>query len=85
MLAKALFEKIPILIKINKFILKKLVKGKIAKNSISYKDLKDYDYQIYKSIKFMAEDQTVDYESEDFKFVVIRDDGDEIDLIKNGS
>ena len=43
-LAKALFEKIPILIKINRFLLKKLVKGKIVKSSISYEDLKDYDY-----------------------------------------
>ena len=33
----------------------------------------------------MAEDPNIDYENEDFKFIIFKDDGEEIDLIKNGN
>jgi E3 ubiquitin-protein ligase HUWE1 len=47
-------------------------------------DLKHYDPQIYNSIKFMAEDPNLNYDEEDFRFTVIREDGEEVELKKGG-
>lgn len=81
--AKALFEKIPVMVNLNKTLLKLLV-GQRPKD-VSIEDLKDYDMQIYQSIKFMAEDPSIDLDYEDFRFTIMKNDGKEVDLIKDGS
>ncbi len=52
--------------------------------SIGVEDLKEYDYQIYQSLKFLNENKTMDFDTEDFKFSVMDQMGEEIDLIPNG-
>lgn len=83
-LAKALFEKIPVLVNLNKIMLKKLVGLYQNDKYIVLDDLKNFDEQIYNSVKFMAEDPSIDYENEDFTFTIMKDDGEEIELIPNG-
>ncbi len=84
-LAKALFEGIPIQMELNKTILGRLLSTTISHFEVSLEDLRGYDYQIYQSMKFIAEDPYLNLDKEDFTFTVMRDDGVEVELVKNGA
>lgn len=53
LLAKAMIEKVPVNIKLNTVILKQMV-GRSHKLSIN--DVKQYDTQIFKSLKFLIKE-----------------------------
>lgn len=46
--------------------------------------MKDYDFQIYQSLMFIANDPSIDFDYEDYRYVIIKEDGLEVELIKNG-
>jgi len=50
-LAKALFEKIPVNVKLNPVLLKRLV-GNVS--DLKLENLRDYDEQIYSSLRYLA-------------------------------
>jgi E3 ubiquitin-protein ligase HUWE1 len=79
-LAKALFDKIPINTRINPILLRRIV----GRNLLTIDDLKLYDPQIHFSVKFMADDPSVNFEDEEFYFTLMNSDGQEIELIENG-
>eukprot|EP00347_Sterkiella_histriomuscorum_P023957 403332801 len=83
-LAKALFDKIPVLINLNPLIYKKLVGINQEQKHFTFEHLKEYDQQIYNSIKFMAQNDSINYEEEEFYFTIMKDDGEEVELIKDG-
>ncbi|CDW75488.1 hect e3 ubiquitin [Stylonychia lemnae] len=83
-LAKALFDKIPVNVSLNSAILKKLVAISPKEQKITLEDLRDYDQQIYNSIKFISDDPSINFDEEEFYFTIIQDDGSEIELIKKG-
>ena len=45
----------------------------------------DYDEQIYKSLKCLGTDPTLDFDSLDMRFVITSEEGKEIELIPNGA
>lgn len=51
---------------------------------IVLEDMKDYDFQIYQSLMFIANDPSIDFDYEDYRYVIIKEDGSEVELIKNG-
>lgn len=81
-LAKAMFDKVPVNIKLHKVLLKRLV-GRSHKIRIG--DLRDFDEQIYKSLVYLATDPTVDVELLDMTFTLEGENGELIDLIEGGS
>lgn len=72
------------MVKLNKSLLKRLIGNKQTAEQITVEDLKDYDPQIYHSLKFIAEDPNIVFENEDFRFNLMNDEGMDIDLVKNG-
>ena len=54
-LGKAIFEKIPIIAKLNKILLRNIV-GNLQ---ISLSDLKDYDLSLYKSVSYLSLDPSL--------------------------
>ena len=80
-LAKAIFEKIPVNIKLHPVMLKRLTANS---QKIKVEDLRDFDEQIYKSLIYMATDPTVDLDLLELKFSMEAEDGQEIELIENG-
>ena len=58
--------------------------SKQLEKSIGLEDLKSYDYQIYQSLKYLAEDKALDFDKQDFKFSVMKDNGQEIELVPKG-
>lgn len=83
-LAKALFEKIPVLLSLNKLLLSLLIGNHSATSQVKLDDLKYYDTQIYNSIKFLAEDPTMDFQLDEFFYTIMKDDGEEVELCKDG-
>ena len=81
MLAKALFEKVPVSVKLHPVILKRMVGNA---RGITLDDLRGYDEQIFKSLKYLATDPTVDFDDLDMRFSIIDEEGQEIELIENG-
>lgn len=66
-------------------MIERLVLPKSTPYEICLEHLKSYDEQIYRSIKYIAEDPTIDLSAEDFTFNIMADDGTEVELVKNGS
>jgi len=81
-LAKAMFDKVPVNIKLHSVLLKRLV-GRSHKIRIG--DLRDFDEQIYKSLVYLATDPTVDVELLDMTFTLEGENGEVIELVKGGS
>ena len=92
-LAKALFEKIPVLPRLSKALLCTLVTPFLDKSSKSHQDngytiddLKDLDYQIYKSVAYIVQDPTLDEDTlNEFNFTVLNHKGEEVELIEDGA
>jgi E3 ubiquitin-protein ligase HUWE1 len=80
-LAKGLFEKVPVNVKLHPVVLKRLV-GRT--DLLRMEDLRDYDEQIYNSLQYLATDPTVDFEMMDLRFSIMDEDGSELDLIEGG-
>lgn len=80
-LAKALFDRIPVNVKLNPVLLKRLVGNS---KSIKLEDLRDYDEQIFNSLQYLATTEDLDFEALDMKYSIQDDDGLEIALIENG-
>ena len=60
-----MFEKIPIGVKLSPLLLKRLVE-----EPLKAADLRLYDQQIYNSVKYLAEDPNLDFDSLDFTYTV---------------
>ena len=80
-LAKALFEKVPVNVKLNPVVLKRLV-GRT--DQLRMDDLRDYDEQIYKSLLYLASEPMVDFAQMDLRFSVLDEEGFEVELIPGG-
>ena len=65
--------------------MKRILNQSLEKNQIGLEDLKEYDFQVYQSLKFMSEDGNINYDNEEFTFTIIKEDGTEKELIKNGA
>jgi len=70
---------------LNKIFFKYLTsKDTISDKGITLEDLKLFDYSIYQSLKYLAEDKKVDFSKEEFTFSIMNIEGKEIDLIPGG-
>ena len=83
-MSKALFEKIPIDAKLSNVLLQYIIKGYDYHSRLKVEDLKAYDHHIYNSIKFIAEEPSLDLDANPFFFTVMADTGEEIELVPNG-
>lgn len=77
-LGKAMFDKIPVNIKLHRVLLKRLV-GR--SQSLKIADLRDFDEQIYKSLIYLANDQTVDVDLLEMNFTLEGERGETIELV----
>ena len=59
--------------------------SKSEKVKIEFDDLKEYDKSIYNSLKFLRDEPNINFEEEHFTFTITKNDGEVVDLIKDGS
>lgn len=71
----------PVSVKLHPALLKRLVGHS---ELICMDDLRDYDEQIYTSLKYLATEPDVDFEGLDLRFTLIKPNGEEIDLCPGG-
>ncbi len=83
MLAKGIFEKVPVSVKLHPVLLKLLLG---TANQINLEDLRIYDEQIYKSLLYLATQTNPSiFEDLEMKFNIMRQDGYEVELIPGGN
>lgn len=62
----------------------RLLTGKLkSSKDISINDLREYDQCIYNSMKFILEDDNIDFDLECFTFTVMKD-GLDVEITKDG-
>ena len=62
-----------------------MVHSKSDKIKTEFEDLKEYDISIYNSLVFLRDEKNINFEEEHFTFTVTQNDGNVLDLIKDGS
>lgn len=62
-----------------------MVHSKSDKIKSEFEDLKEYDISIYNSLVFLRDEKNINFEEEHFTFTVTQNDGNVLDLIKDGS
>lgn len=67
-LAKALFEKVPVSVKLHPVLIKRLTGHS---QHLSMSDLKAYDLQIYNSLRYLLTTDSLDFEALDMNFTIL--------------